>query len=129
MIFLRLTENGRELNDYRFEQQVVAIGGAADCDVVLPGVAAATRVTIEAATLKLLAAPAAARLNGADASEAVLENGDLIEIGRHQLRFFHSKPNAAVTFGDTRTWKVTPEGGEPAIDIPASDGSKTLKLK
>lgn len=124
MIFVKLLENGHDVQDYRFDKPVVTVGAEASDDVRLEKSSGA-RLTIEGETLRMNAS-GDVRLNGTPAATAVLDNGDVIAVGPYELRFYHSKPVSAVAFGDTRTWKVDRPRPDDGPQDPSD--SKTIKL-
>lgn len=130
MIFLKISRNGKDLNDVSHDAEVITIGAAQDNLVPLVGEGVhAHHAQIEARTLLVtdLGSPSFGVTVNGDRITApkALENGDEIGIGEYVFRFFHSgAAHGSVT--DTRTWKV-PAGtmcGKPAIGDPA----KTIKL-
>lgn len=133
MIYLKLSLDDKELNDYVLDQEVITLGSDPDNDVCLNGQGVNPHhAKISFSTLQLNDLGGGTSVNKDKVQSAILENGDVIGIGPYLIRFYHSKPTADGSSCDTRTWKVTvkgqPRSGSANADVPTWKVPKTIKL-
>jgi pSer/pThr/pTyr-binding forkhead associated (FHA) protein len=118
MIFLKLSLNGKDLNDYALDQDVVTIGTDPDNVVcldsqgVLPHHA---RIDFDSLKLKDLSGQGVL-VNGAMVSTTQLDNGDILGVGPFEMTFYHSKAGTDGTESQTETWKITRKEDAGAVD-------------
>jgi pSer/pThr/pTyr-binding forkhead associated (FHA) protein len=132
MIFLRLVEGSKSLNDYALNDEDITIGSDPGNVICLNSTDVAPQhALIRSSTLGIEGIGGkTVQHNGADVQRATLENGDTLEFGPYSLTFYHSGSSNDDGTMDTRTWKVTGKGTpekEAATSEPTWKYVRTIK--
>ena len=92
MIYLTLLLDGQTQKEYVLEKDLITIGRAPESDVVIENLGiSAHHATINSTSLTIEDTSAnGTYVNNERIKSHVLENGDLIKLGKHEIRFFHS---------------------------------------
>lgn len=92
MIYLTLTLDGKTQKEYVLEKDVITIGRAPESDVHIENIGiSAHHAKISSANLQLEDTSSnGTYVNDQPIKTQVLENGDVIKIGKFEIKFFHS---------------------------------------
>lgn len=93
MIYLTVSLGGINPKEYILQKEVVTIGRAPENDVCIENIGVSTHhAKIISASLQLedLNSSNGTYVNNQKVQTKQLENGDVIKVGKHEIRFFHS---------------------------------------
>lgn len=93
MIYLTVALDGNNPKEYVLEKEIITIGRAPENDVCIENIGVSTHhAKITSASLQLddLNSSNGTYVNDQKVQTQTLENGDVIKVGKHEIRFFHS---------------------------------------
>jgi len=130
MIYLKISQNGKELDDVVLDKEFVTFGKSADNDVHIESSGVEEKhaqIDLKKLIIDDLGTELGTLVNGNKVKSSPLDNGDEIEIGQFKIKFFHS--NSAQSGNDDTTWKLTTKiPPKPAEAIPDWKIPKTIKI-
>lgn len=92
MIYLTLSFEGKTQKEYVLDKEVVTIGRAPESDVFIENIGiSAHHAKITSASLQIEDTSSnGTYVNDQKVQTHSLENGDVIKVGKYEIRFFHS---------------------------------------
>jgi pSer/pThr/pTyr-binding forkhead associated (FHA) protein len=138
MAKLVLTLGGKVINQYFIDKPNITIGRDAGNDLVIED-QHLSRVHLSIvklgndAIIEDLQSSNGSRINGKPLARQILQHLDIIELGRHQIRYMSSGIAAEADFDRTMLIRTSPrpveEGaGAAVIDVPLAQAAKTPRL-
>lgn len=109
MIYLTVSLDGKTQKEYVLDKDVVTIGRAPENDVCIDNLGiSVSHAKITSASLQLndLGSSNGTYVNDLKVKTQTLENGDVIKVGKYEIRFFHSKPTQDSNQPQPPTYKV-----------------------
>lgn len=93
MIYLTVVLDGQSVKEYILDKETITIGRAPENDVCIENIGVSARhakITSTNLQLEDLDSSNGTYVNDQKVKTQTLENGDVIKVGKYEIRFFHS---------------------------------------
>ena len=109
MIYLTVIRDGNTQKEYILDKEVVTIGRAPESDICIDNIGVSSnhaKITSANLLLEDIGSANGTYVNDQKVQSQTLENGDVIKVGKFEIRFFHSKPTQDNSQPQPPTYKV-----------------------